>query len=77
MKLDAKKFLSKAESSMTHMRGDHVTVREILEERILQPTVGDDTLSAATQHDAAQRAAAGPTLCWCPRRDFKLKYLKI
>ena len=42
---------------MTNMRGGHVTVTEILEERRLQPTVGDVTLSAATQHDAGQRAA--------------------
>ena len=34
-----------------------MTVIQILEERILQPTAGDVTLSAATQHDTGQRAA--------------------
>ena len=38
-------------------KSDHFRNAEILEERILQPTAGDVTLSAATQHDAGQRAA--------------------
>lgn len=42
------------------MRSGHVTVAEILEERILQLTAGDVTLSAATQHDAGHRDSAAP-----------------
>lgn len=56
MKLDAKKCLSKAKRFMIYMIGGHVTVtRDIRGEN--KPSVGDVTLSAATEDDTGQRAA--------------------
>ena len=38
------------------MSDGYVTVTEILEERILQPTVDDVTMSAAIEDDTGQKA---------------------
>lgn len=59
MKFNAeKKTLSKAKWPMTNMRGgqEDVTATEILDERVLWPTLGDVTLSDWTEDDIGQRS---------------------
>lgn len=54
MKLNAKKCLSKLKQSMTDLSGScqgDFAVKEMLDEKILKPTVADVTLSCASEDD--------------------------